>query len=332
MKRPGDILITLAVTCTAALSCAKESTESIPCSDVPVSFSAFGSWDEATKTAADGSMTIFTAGDRIGVFAYHNDSSTPDFMNDQPVQFDGTSWSYSPIKYWPAAQDDRLSFYAYWPYSEAGRGCISIDGNGGAPTLTYSNPDADIDLMGVAATGITRTGNVSSTVTLNFRHLLAKVKFRFTIVGDQSSYHPVVHLMQYEVPYSEGTLSWEALNSTTEWAEEMPWSNLSSTTTLTRITNDIEGEDATKNGTIIEEFTSYLLPCKFPSCDGKTINAFTISLNNIKYEFYPTDLISVSAGRTYIVNFNISASDESNYFITSFLLWDNGGEYDLDLK
>ncbi len=72
----------MAISCAAiALSCAKESTESIPYSDVPVSFSAFGSWDEATKTAADGSRTIFTAGDRIGVFAYHNDSASPDFMN-----------------------------------------------------------------------------------------------------------------------------------------------------------------------------------------------------------------------------------------------------------
>ena len=300
MKRPGDILITLAVTCTAALSCAKESAESIQYSDIPVSFSAFGSWDEATKTAADGSSTIFTAGDRIGVFAYHNDSTSPDFMNDQPVQFDGTSWSYSPIKYWPAAQDHRLSFYAYWPYREASRGCISIDGNGGAPTLTYSNPDADIDLMAATAEGLTADSQTSAKpVSLNFRHMLAKVRFSFTNTGNTKH---VIHALRYNIPYIgiykfSVPVSWESISEGTH--------------ELQRLTKKVEGEIINKT-TFIDEFTSFILPC--------SLSKFDISINNVFVSYTPKEKIEIKAGHQYTINFGLN--DDSSVFIISYSIWE----------
>lgn len=71
----------------------------------------------------------------FGVFGYYtsNDrfdtnSSTPNFMYNQPVTYDGTvttpAWTYEPAKYWPnefgdAAQSDDvdyLSFFAYAPF------------------------------------------------------------------------------------------------------------------------------------------------------------------------------------------------------------------------
>ena len=320
MNHPGDIFITLAVICTAALSCAKESTESIPSSDIPVSFSASGSWDGATKTATDGNTTVFTAGDRIGVFAYHNDSSTPDFMNDQPVQFDGTSsWSYSPIKYWPAAQNDKLSFYAYSPYSKDSRDHISIDGNGRAPTLTYSNPDADIDLLAGEAPDMECSAR--DTVALTFRHLLARVNFAFTYIAGSSDkllYEPVIHIVQFgEIPYS-GTYSFAG----------KVWTKSNASSYMKRYSRDVAGVVITKPKQIVDDFTCYLLP-------GVRIKGdFQISINNIMHTYtIPADKeFDVKEGYEYTLNFSLTRNDTGHYFIASFLMWDNGGEYNGELK
>lgn len=67
---------------------------------------------------------VFGTGDRIGVFACYSpsvdgaagESFTSNFMRNQPVEFDGTAWTYSPVKYWPT--DGRVTFRAYYPYSD----------------------------------------------------------------------------------------------------------------------------------------------------------------------------------------------------------------------
>ena len=323
MRRPGNIFITIAVISAAALSCSKESAESVRCSDIPVSFSAFGRWDESTKATTDGNVTAFSSGDRIGIFAYHNDSATPDFMNNQPAQYDGTSWNYSPIKYWPAAQDDRLSFYAYYPYSSDSHNCISIDGDGGAPTLTYSNPDSDIDLMAASAPGLTRTGNASPTVPLPFHHLLAKVRFKFTSETN-TDYRPVVHMLKYDVPISSGIFSF----MTNRWEEYATASEIS------RFTKNTSGYAVTEDGIYVDEFTAYLFPCSFPSKNGAAIGEFKVSLDNVIYKYVPKTVIAVEAGKCYTVNFTVKEDGtEGKYFIMSFSMWEEGDEeYTGELK
>ena len=60
----------------------------------------------------------------FGVYAYYTDdtdfnssTSTPNFMkNTQVKSADGTTWTYSPVKYWPNESTDKLSFFAYAPW------------------------------------------------------------------------------------------------------------------------------------------------------------------------------------------------------------------------
>ena len=69
----------------------------------------------------------------FGVFGYYSsnseydaNSSTPNFMYNQPVTWSGSVWTYSPVKYWPneygtgANSDDvdRVSFFAYAPFTD----------------------------------------------------------------------------------------------------------------------------------------------------------------------------------------------------------------------
>ncbi|MBQ9363674.1 MAG: fimbrillin family protein [Bacteroidaceae bacterium] len=65
-------------------------------------------------------------GKSIGVYAYYHDDSqwaagaTPNFMFNQLVTNDATrgDFVYSPLKYWPNEETDKLSFIGYYPYTE----------------------------------------------------------------------------------------------------------------------------------------------------------------------------------------------------------------------
>lgn len=60
-------------------------------------------------------MAYFTGQDN---FETVKTTVTPSFMHNQMVKFDGTNnvWTYSPVKYWPNRQNDKISFFAYAPY------------------------------------------------------------------------------------------------------------------------------------------------------------------------------------------------------------------------
>ena len=119
-----------------------------------VSFEAY-SQRSLTRAGEAGAMDndkLKTEG--FGVFGYYTDmneydqTSTPNFMYNQEVKYNGGSWTYEPVKYWPneygnkAQSDDvdKLSFFAYAPYVEN--------------TPSTGKVEAEEDLVGI--TGFTR--------------------------------------------------------------------------------------------------------------------------------------------------------------------------------
>ncbi len=70
---------------------------------------------DANKYGGFGIMAYFTGQDN---FETVKTTVTPSFMHNQMVKFDGTNnvWTYSPVKYWPNRQNDKISFFAYAPY------------------------------------------------------------------------------------------------------------------------------------------------------------------------------------------------------------------------
>ena len=86
----------------------------------------------------------------FGVFAYYTPGevydvkSTPNFMYNQQVTWNGSKWAYEPVKYWPnefgdnANSDDvdRVSFFAYAPF-------IEVDPTTGAPKVPDTLTAAD---------------------------------------------------------------------------------------------------------------------------------------------------------------------------------------------
>lgn len=73
-----------------------------------------------------------------------------DFMYNQKVEYKNGAWSYTPIKYWPTNENDKISFFAYAPWGAAGISNFSGSGDTGIPYFTFSiqdNVDEMVDLV-----------------------------------------------------------------------------------------------------------------------------------------------------------------------------------------
>lgn len=123
----------------------------------------------------------------MGVLAYFSQggdfdttSSTPDYMYNQKVTNSGGTWSYSPVVYWPADKNDKLSFFAYAPYvDEAGSNLTFPEKTSyGYPVLTYTVPSTEADqtdlLASVPLMNQTYSAN-NGKVSFALEHALTKV-------------------------------------------------------------------------------------------------------------------------------------------------------------
>lgn len=131
----------------------------------------------------------------FGVFASYTaednfESTSPlNFMFNQLVT--GTpsgSWTYSPKKYWPTDQDEKISFFAYAPYATANNiSVLSTNASTGYPVLHYTLNSDNLDVAQDFVTDVlvNETQTVSATdpdaavrtVSFEFRHELTRIAF-----------------------------------------------------------------------------------------------------------------------------------------------------------
>lgn len=166
----------------------------------------------------------------FGVFAYYTDNieysgnQIPNFMYNQAVtSTDGTTWTYTPIKYWPneygngANSDgvDMLSFFAYAPYVAVtpSTGQVTGDKTSGITALTRNTATGDpmvkyivgsspVDLLwGVNSTTglphinkVRSAGTVDDKITFNFKHALAKLITYVQYSGDAIDANSVIYI------------------------------------------------------------------------------------------------------------------------------------------
>lgn len=182
---PGFILGVLLAACSAdndALSIPQEG-------DCPIGFSTTV---EETQTRSNDLTTDGLLS--TGIFAYYTGgnnwttSNTPNFMYNQKVERTNSisPWTYSPVKYWPNNDADKLSFFAYAPYvneTAPGGSNPSFSGktDSGYPTLTYTVPTAEADqtdlLASVPLMNQTYVGATGGSLKFTMKHALARVKF-----------------------------------------------------------------------------------------------------------------------------------------------------------
>ncbi|MBP5636283.1 MAG: hypothetical protein J6X25_02030 [Bacteroidales bacterium] len=166
--------------------------------DEPIAFAGYAG-NPLTKAGAYGEETttsLQTNG--FGVFAYqttgaYSASATPNFMYNTKVST--SSWTYSPIKYWPnqiqagntdsqpatAFQADKVSFFAYAPHvaatastgavtggTDEGITALTSNATAGDPKVTYkvsADLDKQVDLLWAVSKGETWTNVAGTTNT-----------------------------------------------------------------------------------------------------------------------------------------------------------------------
>ncbi len=194
--------------------------------EVPGRAVALMSYTSQAVTRADSAILAengIPGGTSIGVYAYYHDNATwaddavPNFMLNQRATNNGLNepFSYSPVKYWPNEEEDKLSFIAYYPYCSGS--AADIDKTGitpelnnlgagvphgyGLPTFRYQVKndvkkqcdfmvsDLKVNLPDSRATD-PNPGNpfdnlrIIDRVRFYFRHATSKIEFRVTVADD----------------------------------------------------------------------------------------------------------------------------------------------------
>lgn len=210
------VLSALAAACLALSGCFRIETDTVY---TPIGFRSYAatSGSEELASRADGSFiapgrTVLPDSSSFGVFAFYQEgvigSGTPavwtdggwkpEYMFNQKVDFDGAAYDYDPLRYWPANDENRISFWAYYPYE-----AYAADNSGdlkffesdgttpyskssvGLPKAGYTvstDPALQRDLLFDSFTNTDKTYDNCSptpgTVPMKFRHALALVEFQ----------------------------------------------------------------------------------------------------------------------------------------------------------
>ena len=85
--------------------------------------------ENVAKLAEDGGFGVFAYYTDEGDFVSNDAATTTDVNEASPCNFmyneevtsldQGSTWGYSPVKYWPNDPGDKLTFFAYAPYDDA---------------------------------------------------------------------------------------------------------------------------------------------------------------------------------------------------------------------
>lgn len=155
--------------------CSKTETVEMPDSAVI----GFGSAYIGNPTQTKAVSTLTTANiDAFYVYGGHDNSLTNTFDGTK-VSKSGSTWSYSPVRYWDAGKS--YNFAAYAPEIPAGKGTVSADEINRRLTFTdyVSGPDNQLDLIYADGVSVTAQQENNGPVSFNFQHLLSMIKFTF---------------------------------------------------------------------------------------------------------------------------------------------------------
>lgn len=180
-----------------------EITEISPDANPAVSFDIYtGAQTKGTITNNESTGTGIKNTTGFGILAYYtgqtawsaSGSFTPNFMWNQQVKYESSAWKYTPVKYWPNKENDKISFFAYAPYSTTQTNGsesygIKLPANSATakPTITFTlntNPTNMVDLVAGYQKDKQKQ---TTTVDFTLAHLLSRVEFKAKLDASISS-------------------------------------------------------------------------------------------------------------------------------------------------
>lgn len=162
-------------------ACTNQVEDAIPVSGQPIGFSVQSDWKEILNTRSN-DKTQFGPNDEIQIFGFHTSPSNvvQKFMyredgsnRGQIVTYDGTSWNYSPKRFWP--KEGKLEFYASYPQN-------SIHNDADHRMMIYEQTVNSMKqdlLWGISNNNNCASDDRKKNVEITMKHALAKVNIFF---------------------------------------------------------------------------------------------------------------------------------------------------------
>lgn len=157
----------------------------------PISFSTYLGRTAQTRG------TETTTGATFGVFAsyteekdFNTSTDKQNFMYNQQVTSsgNGTNWTYDPVKYWPTKDGDKVSFFAYAPYTDGESGNISfetVDNMTGTPQIKVTVPSDLAETTDfVAASVVNQAKTADGKVSYTLLHEMTRLSLSAAVSED----------------------------------------------------------------------------------------------------------------------------------------------------
>lgn len=190
--------------------------------------------------------TPLPANTHFGVFAYKggwNASLKPGYMFNVDVRYDGSTYSYSPIRFWPPTST-KLSFWAYSPY-DASADLLKKDSTATAYTNKVGNlPDIRFTVDGhtdVMYSNLVKNQTSASNggvVAFTFNHALSLVDVLAEKVDEAGRYTVKLTSVSFRGLYTTAIL--KSNNTWTAWS----WSNYSGSRQNLLVWQDDPGDNS----------------------------------------------------------------------------------------
>ncbi len=159
-------------------------------SDNAIQFGTYVNQSKQTRAEINDLTTLQSKG--FHVFAYYTQkadytsgSFAPNALWNRDVTYSSSTWSYSPVIYWPNNVDDEMSFFAYAIDATSGTDYTVAPTDGstnGDPKITLSAPGLDL-LYATPQKNLKHNDNggqdvdhsITDKVTFTFQHAAAKI-------------------------------------------------------------------------------------------------------------------------------------------------------------
>lgn len=279
----------------------------------------------------------------FGVFGYYStkDHSAPEqsfdanLFNNERVTCpkDGTDWTYSPLKYWPA--QGHIDFYAYAPF-ESGKTLnkkVSATPTTTTPTFDFTvenNVTDQTDLLWANAENQTKEKNSSDKVKFQFAHALSRLGYSVKLKEAYSD--ATITLKKITLAgsadeatkafYTKGTIDLSKASSS-----EGLWTNQSSDKQNFNWSSSDKTLSNAETKNLDNEYL-FVIPQKFKTGSDKlyVIVAYTITYNNgsakptVSYNVSEQLSYDFEQGKAYKINLTIGLTPiEFNADVTG---WD----------
>lgn len=157
----------------------------------------------------------------FGVFAFKQSGGTwsqlaskhwkPNFMFNQEVHCSGSTFTYSPTRFWPDPAESSLTFWAYSPYSSSqvlyatGTTNAYTSTSEGLPDILYT-VDGQTDFLVSSVVEDQTSASNSGLVVIPFNHALSMVDVSVVKVDPTSKYTVKLKAVRFDGIYSTAVL------------------------------------------------------------------------------------------------------------------------------